>query len=259
MTHFLTVDDNRYEIRWHRYGKKNGPVLVFLHEGLGCVDLWKTFPENLAEETACDGFVFSRLGYGRSDPCPLPWKINFMHTQALAALPRILSAAGIRNAILIGHSDGGSIALIHAGSRHAGQRLQGVITESAHVFCEPITLASIRTARHAYLAGNLQARLARYHGTNTDTAFHGWNGAWLNPRFVHWDIRKYLGQIQVPVLALQGEDDPYGTPAQLTAVESGVLDCKTVLIKNCRHSPHLEQPDRVTADMAAFIRQIIKT
>ena len=237
--------------------EKNTPVLVFLNEGLGCVDLWKSFPENLAEETACDGFVFSRLGYGRSDPCPLPWKINFMHTQALVALPRILSAAGIQDAILIGHSDGGSIALVHAGSRHAKQRLRGVITESAHVFCEPVTLASIRAARHAYLTGNLKKKLARHHGANTDIAFHGWNGAWLNPRFVHWDIQKYLGKVHVPLLALQGEDDPYGTPAQLAAIGSGVRHCHTGLIRNCRHTPHQEQPDRVTAEMVAFIRQIL--
>jgi pimeloyl-ACP methyl ester carboxylesterase len=254
VTRFLTAAGIRYEIRRYHYGRPGRPVLVFLHEGLGCVKMWKTFPERLAGQAGCDAFAFSRSGYGASDPLPLPWKLNFMHTQALTVLPDILAAAGISTYILIGHSDGGSIALIHAGSRHAAPGLKAVITEAAHVFCEPLTLASIRAARAAYESGRLREKLARYHGDNTDNAFWGWNRAWLHPRFVHWDIRKFMPRIQVPVLALQGADDPYGTPAQLTAIQEKTAHADTRLIPGCGHAPHFELPDRVLADMGSFIR-----
>lgn len=253
VTDRLVVDNHVFEIQWHRQKNNNLPVLVFLHEGLGCVKMWKTFPRRLAKETGCNAFVFSRPGYGRSGTCRLPWSTSFMHTQALTVLPKVLAKAGIQDHILIGHSDGGSIALIFAGSPHA-LGLLGVITEAAHVFCEPVTLASIRAARQAYLTGSLKEKLARYHGTNTDTAFWGWNGAWLHPKFVHWNITKYLCRIQVPVLAIQGKDDPYGTAQQLTAIENGVQDCETQHIQNCGHTPHHEQPDLVLAHMAAFIK-----
>ncbi len=219
MTRFLTAADTRYEIRRYRYGRQNRPVLVFLHEGLGCVEMWKNFPERLAELTDCDAFVFSRSGYGESDPNPLPWKLNFMHTQAVNVLPAILAEAHIDTYILIGHSDGGSIALIHAGARHGARGLKAVITEAAHVFCEPVTLGSIRSARTAFESGRLREKLTRYHGCNTDNAFWGWNRAWLNPKFVYWDIQKFLPRIQVPVLAVQGAADPYGTAAQLAAIQ----------------------------------------
>jgi len=254
VTLFLTAAGTRYEIRWHRYGRHGRPVLVFLHEGLGCVEMWKTFPQRLAGPAGCDAFVFSRSGYGASDPHPLPWKLNFMHTQALHVLPKILAAAGIGTYILIGHSDGGSIALIHAGGRHPVPGLKAVVTEAAHVFCEPVTLASIRAARTAYVSGGLKEKLAVYHGNNTENAFWGWNRAWLHPKFVHWDIQKFLPRIQVPLLALQGTDDPYGTPAQLTAIQKKVVHADTRLIPDCGHAPHIQLSDRVLADMSAFIR-----
>lgn len=258
MTRFLTVAGTRYEICRHAFGGSGRPGLVFLHEGLGCVKMWKSFPERLAEQTGCDALVFSRSGYGGSDPEPLPWKLNFMHTQALKILPDILAEAGIDTHILIGHSDGGSIALIHAGSRHASTGLKAVITEAAHVFCEPVTLASIRNARKAYVTGRLKEKLAAYHGDNTDNAFWGWNRAWLNPKFVHWDIQKFLPRIQVPVLALQGAEDPYGTPAQLTAIQKKVMHADTRLIPDCGHAPHIQQPERMLAEMSAFIRTYLE-
>jgi pimeloyl-ACP methyl ester carboxylesterase len=254
VTRFLTVAGTRYEICRHPFGGSAGPALVFLHEGLGCVKMWKSFPERLAEMTGCDAFVYSRSGYGASDPEPLPWKLNFMHTQALTVLPDILAAAGIETFMLIGHSDGGSIALIHAGGRHASPGLKAVITEAAHVFCEPVTVASIRAARDAYVTGRLREKLAGYHGNNTDNAFWGWNRAWLHPKFVHWNIQKFLPRIQVPVLALQGEEDPYGTPAQLTAIQKNAVHAETRLIPDCGHAPHIQQLERVLAYMAAFIR-----
>ena len=253
---FLTVANQNYEIQWHFAGGDKLPVLVFLHEGLGCVKMWKNFPEKLCKTTGCNGFVFSRLGYGGSDTCTLPWKINFMHKHALSVLPKILKTAGIREHILIGHSDGGSIALIYAGSPYAAM-LQAVITEAAHVFCEPLTIKSIRDAKQSYQHGDLKEKLFRYHGKNTDTAFWGWNDAWLHPNFIHWNIQKYLKNIQVPVLALQGRNDQYGTLAQLNAITDGVRDCEVQLIANCGHAPHHEQPDVVLAHMTKFIKRTI--
>jgi pimeloyl-ACP methyl ester carboxylesterase len=204
--------------------------------------------------TQCNAFVFSRLGYGLSDPCVLPWKINFMHTQAMKFLPAVLEAAGIRDHIIIGHSDGGSIGIVYAGSPRASQ-LKGLITEAAHVFCEPITLDAIKEAKHHFLHRDLKNTLKKYHGPNTESAFWGWNNVWLSPGFIHWNIQKYLKQIKVPMLALQGRQDQYGTPAQLAAISSGVKDCETHLIDQCRHAPHLDQKETVLALMAGFIQK----
>lgn len=254
---------HKIEIQWHGSGPADNPCLVFLHEGLGCVKLWKDFPLKLSQMTGCQAFVFSRLGYGGSDPCPLPWKINFMHTQALSFLPAVLAAAKIQDHILIGHSDGGSIGLIHGanlgglgrkGKDPAAGRLKGLITEAAHVFCEPLTKASIQQARHNYLHLDLKKRLEKYHGPNTDTAFWGWNDVWLAPRFMTWNIEKFLKHIQVPVLALQGCQDPYGTPAQLASLGSGIPGCETIMIDQCHHAPHHDQPEIVLGLMADFIR-----
>lgn len=253
---YLSVNGvGRFEVQRHAYASFGRPVLVFLHEGLGCVALWKGFPERLCAATRCDGFVFSRLGYGRSDPSPLPWKLNFMHTQAFNILPRVLKSAGIKEHILVGHSDGGSIALLHGGGPHAAD-LKGIITMAAHVFCEPVTTAAIEAARQAYLTRDLKTKLSRYHGANTDNAFRGWNDVWLHPGFIHWNIEKYLSRIRVPVLALQGRDDQYGTPAQLAAIAAGVPRCASHLIDHCRHSPHLEQPEAVLAHAAGFISRL---
>ncbi len=261
MTELLWVGTQKIEVQWHRAGSADHPCLVFLHEGLGCVKLWKDFPLKLSQKTGCSAFVFSRLGYGRSDPSSLPWKINFMHTQARIFLPAVLAAADIQDHILIGHSDGGSIGLIHgAGQRGPDQvrrgppGLKALITEAAHVFCEPLTKDSIQQARHNYLHQELKKRLEKYHGPNTDTAFWGWNDIWLAPRFMTWNIEKFLKHIQVPVLAVQGRQDPYGTPAQLASLEAGIPDCEAVMIENCRHSPHHEQPEIALDLMADFIR-----
>ncbi|MBA3012013.1 MAG: alpha/beta hydrolase [Proteobacteria bacterium] len=253
---FLLVHNRKVEVQWHGCGHTNTPTLVFLHEGLGSTCLWKEFPRMLSQRTQCNALVFSRLGYGRSDPVALPRKINFMHQEALEFLPAVLAAARIRDHIIIGHSDGGSIGIIYAGSRHA-TRLRGLITEAAHVFCEPLTVDGIRNAKHQYLHQDLKKRLEKYHGPNTETAFWGWNAAWLAPGFKHWNIEKYLKQIQVPLLAVQGRQDPYGTPAQLAAIASGVKDCKAHLIKHCRHAPHQEQQEVVLSLMAGFIQALL--
>lgn len=263
MTDFLHIQPPDHdkpvpiEIQWHCHGKRDKPVLVFLHEGLGCVKLWKEFPARLSRLTQCNAFVYSRMGYGRSAPTPLPRKLNFMHTEALSLLPRILKAANIRNYILVGHSDGGSIGLIHGGSPHA-KGLVGIVTLAAHLFCEPVTLDSIEGAKQKYLTGDLKNRLAVYHGENTDTAFWGWNDVWLSPNFTHWNIEKYLKHIQVPVLALQGREDPYGSIAQLRAMKAGTKDCHPHMIDQCRHAPHHEQETKTMELMAQFMLKNIR-
>jgi pimeloyl-ACP methyl ester carboxylesterase len=233
---------------------------VFLHEGLGSTSLWRDFPDRLAAETGCGALIYSRAGYGRSDPVPLPRPVRFMHDEA-EVLPRVLAAAGIRDHILIGHSDGASISLIHAGLIHAGSRpgpgLRGVILEAPHVFTEPHGLASIARIREVYRDGDLRERLARHHGDNVDVAFHGWNGVWLDPEFAAWNIEEYLAAIRVPILILQGEDDEYGTWAQVEAIErqsGGPVEA--IAIPHCGHSPHRERPEITLRAMADFVARL---
>ncbi len=258
MSSLIDINGTKIEIVWKQHRNKNRPFLIFLHEGLGCVEMWKDFPEKLAQKVDCPFLIYSRPGYGKSDPWPLPWKINFMHIQALKFLPAILKKLAITKYILAGHSDGGSIAVIFAGkSIHPG--LMGIITEAAHVFCEPVTIESIRHAKKAYEHNGLKKALEKYHGKNTDNAFKGWNEAWLNPGFIHWNIEKYLKKIKVPMLALQGRDDQYGTCAQLESIKKNVKNVRTGLIDACGHAPHAEQPENTMDIMAKFIESLICT
>ncbi len=250
----LIVNGVRLEAAWYGPAATKVPTLVFLHEGLGCVDLWRDFPYRLAEATGCSAFVYSRQGYGRSDPARLPRTVDFMHQEALEVLPEVLRAAGIRRAILVGHSDGGSIALIYAGSQMPGIELLGVITEAAHVYCEAVTISSIIRAKQDFESGDLRQRLARYHGENTAGAFYSWNGPWLDPDFVHWNIEACLPTVTVPVLAIQGENDPYGTLAQVESIVSQVgAKAQSLILPDCGHSPHHQQPGATLAAMAKFI------
>jgi len=250
---FLKVQGRRMEIRRTNPGARDAPVLVFLHEGLGCVSMWGDFPRRLADVTGLPALAYSRWGYGASDPCELPRPLDFMHTEAQQVLPALLTAAGIRRHILIGHSDGGSIALIYAGHRPL-PGLCGVVTEAAHVFCEPVTLASIRDARRRYQQTDFRQRLQRYHGTNTDTAFWGWNQAWLDPQFTQWNIEAYLPHITVPLLVMQGDRDPYGSQRQVTAISDGVGGPVQVsILADCGHSPHQQQPEAALTAMTDFI------
>lgn len=243
----------RLEALWIGPEPNEAPTLVFLHEGLGCVALWRDFPMQLCRRTGWGALVFSRLGYGGSDPCPLPRPLTFMHHEGRAVLPAVIRQTGIRRHVVIGHSDGGSIGLVYAGG-HACPGLHGVVTLAAHVFCEEITRQSILAARDRYREGDLRSRLFAYHGDNTDTAFWGWNDVWLDPDFVHWTIEAYLPTIDVPLLALQGDADPYGSPDQLTAIARQAGAVATIaLIPACGHAPHLERPNRVLTAVAAFI------
>jgi pimeloyl-ACP methyl ester carboxylesterase len=250
------MDGKRLETAWWGPAPDAAPTLVLLHEGLGSVALWRDFPEALAAATGCGGFAYSRFGYGASDPVELPRPMTYMHDEALNVLPRVLDSAGARRAVLIGHSDGGSIAAINAGGVR-DPRVAGVVLIAAHFFVEDLNIASIAAIKASYEQGDLRFRLARYH-RDVDVAFRGWNDAWLDPRFRAFDITDQIGKIRVPVLALQGIDDPYGTPEQLRVLER-VASCpvETQLIAGARHAPHLEAKDATLAAIVPFLRSVL--
>jgi pimeloyl-ACP methyl ester carboxylesterase len=250
----LNVKGSGLEYETIAGAQPGAPTLVFLHEGLGSVALWRDFPARLAAATGCPALVYSRLGYGGSDPLTAARPVTYMHDEALETLPAVLVQLGIADPILIGHSDGASIALIHAG---AGRwPVRGLILEAAHVFVEEVTVASIAAAKEAWRATDLRRRLARYH-EDVDGAFRGWNDIWLHPDFRAWNIEDTLPRIASPVLLIQGADDEYGTPAQLQAIERQVKGpVESRLLPQCKHSPHRDQPEATLAAMARFIARI---
>jgi pimeloyl-ACP methyl ester carboxylesterase len=250
----ITVGDGTLETGWWGPGPAETPTLVLLHEGLGCVALWRDVPARLAAATGCGVFAYSRFGYGQSDPTPLPRPMTYMHREAQIVLPEVLAAAEIERAVLLGHSDGGSIAAIYAGSHGNDQpNLLGVITIAAHFFVEDLNLQSIRQIKLEYETGALRQRLARYH-RDVDVAFRGWNDAWLDPRFREFDITLLLPNIAVPILALQGAVDPYGTDEQIHVLQANVrAPITTGFIAGARHSPHLEAKEATLAAITGFI------
>ena len=255
----LSAAGDRLEAQWIGPSPDEAPTLIFLHEGLGCVALWRDFPARLAGITGCGALVYSRLGYGGSAPCPLPRRVDFMHHEGLVVLPEVIRQSGIRDYLLVGHSDGGSIALIHAGGGPC-PGLKGIVTLAAHVYCEGLTRRSIRAARQRYLNGDLKARLSPYHEENTDCAFWGWNDVWLHADFRQWRIDPFLPAIHVPVLAIQGETDPYGSLGQLNVIQAKTGDrVAIVVIADCGHAPHLEKSDAVLAAISAFMKDRIDT
>jgi len=238
------------ESQW--IGPREGPTLVFLHEGLGSVGLWRDFPRKLADRTGLGAFVYSRAGYGKSDPAPLPRPVRYMHDEA-ELLPKILSDAGVKDPIFVGHSDGASIAIIHAGQ---GNGARALILEAPHVFTEESGLASIAKMRELYRTTDLREKLARWHA-NVDAAFDGWNGAWLNPEFRKWNLEEFLPRIPAPILIIQGKDDEYGTIKQVEAIERQAPDVQSLLLDACGHSPHRDQPEKTLDAMSAFIKTVV--
>ena len=254
----ITVNGKRLEAHWHGPSPDRALTLVFLHEGLGCAEMWRDFPARLAAAVGCAALVFSRLGYGGSSPCELPRPLEYMQDEGMTVLPAVIAAAGVRDHIVVGHSDGGSIGIVYAGGTPA-PGLRGLITEAAHVFCEDISVASIKKARDGYLNGDLRSRLKRYHGSNVDGAFWGWNGAWLHPEFIHWNLESFLPGIGVPMLAIQGANDPYGTVAQLEAIaRQAGGGAQQVLLADCAHCPHQERPRATFARMKVFITKALR-
>jgi pimeloyl-ACP methyl ester carboxylesterase len=245
----------RLELAWVGVPSAH-PVIVFLHEGLGSVAIWKDFPERFCRAHGFTGLVFSRYGYGRSTPRPQDehWTPDFMHRQAREVLPALFAQLGIHRPWLFGHSDGASIALLAAAhaNLHPGPPLSGIVVAAPHIFVEDLAIASIRLAREAYLAGPLRERLARYHA-DVDSAFWGWNDAWLAPEFRDWDIRSELARIRVPVLAIQGEDDEYGTLEQVEGIRRLLPQARLLVLPGCGHTPHRDAPEAVIAEAGRFI------
>lgn len=235
----------------------SAPTLVLLHEGLGSIAMWKDFPGQLAHATGCNALVYSRYGYGDSDSLAEPRPVDFMHQEALLVLPELLDRLDIRQPILVGHSDGGSIALIHAArmAAQSGRPVAGVVAMAPHIMVEDISIASIAAAREAYLHGTLRARLAPYH-RDVDSAFWGWNRIWLDPAFRTWNIEACLSDIACPILAIQGEDDEYGTMAQIDRIAALAPDVELLKLRDCRHSPHRDQPVAVISAIQRFIDRI---
>lgn len=233
-----------------------GPMLIFLHEGLGSIAQWKDFPAQLCRLSNLPGLVYERWGFGNAEPLCGPRQPDYLLTEARDVLPDVLQNSGVRAPpLLIGHSDGGSIALLFAAAFPAGVR--AVITEAAHVFVEDITLEGIRKAKALYQSTDLRERLARFHGADkVDSMFSGWCDTWLRPDFRDWNMAAELPRISCPLLALQGADDEYGTPAQLQAIAAGVSGpVETVLIADCGHVPHHQARERVLAAMTRFIAE----
>jgi pimeloyl-ACP methyl ester carboxylesterase len=251
--------DVSIEYRWLSptgRSRAGAPLVVFLHEGLGSVAMWRDYPQRLCDAGGYRGLVYSRPGYGRSTPRARgeQWPVSFMHEHANDVLPRLLAGLGIGvegpRPWLFGHSDGASIALIYAATHPAA--VAGVIAVAPHIIVEPLSLQSIRVARDAYVTGGLKARLARYHD-DVDSAFHGWNDAWLAPAFAGWSIESLLGSLRCPILAVQGADDEYGTLAQVAGIRRHAAQTEVVVIPACGHSPQKDAPQALTAAAIEFI------
>ncbi len=245
----------RIEHQWIDRERAGAPLMVFLHEGLGSLAMWRDFPQRLCQALGCRGLVYSRPGYGRSTPRAMgeAWGVDFMHRQAHELLPALLRALAVDTAReqpwLFGHSDGGSIALLHAA--RFPDRVAGAVVLAPHIFVEDVSVASIEQAQRAYLATDLRQRLARYHD-DPDSAFWGWNRIWLDTAFRAWNIESDLGAIRCPLLAVQGLDDEYGTLAQIRGIARRAPQTRLLEIPACGHSPHKDQPEAVIDAVRGF-------
>jgi pimeloyl-ACP methyl ester carboxylesterase len=248
---FLTADGSRLEYQWYGAGPADSAV-VLLHEGLGCLGAWKDFPERLATTLGRPVFAYSRVGYGGSDPVELPRPVTYMHHEGTVVLPQVLEAAGIKRAALVGHSDGGSIAIVRAGL--GDPRLEALVLIAAHVFNEPLSRETIEAVGRGFRETDLRERLERYHGENVDCAFWGWHDVWRSEAFQHWSIEEYLRSIAVPTLVVQGADDNFGTLKQVDVIVAGVSGpVERVMIDACGHSPHRDQPEILLETIARFL------
>ena len=249
----LEVGGLRLEYVDHPAHAPGLPTIVMLHEGLGCVAMWRHFPERLAQVTGCRTIAWSRAGYGHSQPYAEARTPRYMHREALEALPALLAALEIERPLLFGHSDGGSIALIFAGAFPAVPL--GVVVLAPHEFVEEETLAGIREARSAWETSDLRDRLARYHA-DPERVFTDWNDTWLSPAFRDWNIEEYLPAIRCPVLAIQGEDDEYATMRQIDVIAAQVPAIRLLKLAQCGHSPHRDQPAAILGAVDRFLHDI---
>lgn len=252
---FLNAAGHSLSYEWIE-GDAGKPTLVFLHEGLGSIRQWRDFPQVLAGATGCRALVYDRYGYGQSDVLAEPRRnVRFMHDEGLVALPELLKQLNLQNPILVGHSDGASIALIHAGAGHA---VRGIVAMAPHVFIEPLCLGSIDKAKESFENTDFSERLGRYHRDARRT-FHGWADVWLDPEFKGWDIRQdYLPGVRCPVLAIQGHDDEYGTMAQLDEIARRVSGpCELVKLEDCGHAPFRDQAQIVVSLASNFVKKLL--
>jgi pimeloyl-ACP methyl ester carboxylesterase len=250
------IGDQQLEYRMIGPQPHEAPTLVMLHEGLGCVGLWGDFPDRLAAATGAGVFVYSRAGYGKSSTVPLPRRVSFMHDEARETLPRLLDFIGFRRGILVGHSDGASIAAIYAGGVQ-DHRVRGVVLMAPHFFTEDMGIAAIGQAREAYASGDLRRKLARWH-QNVDAAFHTWNDVWLNPDFRAWDITELLAYIRVPMLIVQGKNDQYGTLRHLEAAQQECYCPVEAALLDIGHSPHREAPAATLQAVSDFVNRLLR-
>jgi pimeloyl-ACP methyl ester carboxylesterase len=236
---------------------KNRPLLIFLHEGLGSVAQWKDFPALLCEKVKLPALIFDREGYGKSSALRELRDWNYLHIQAQQALPEIFSGLKIESVkkIIIGHSDGGSIAIIYAGT--FPENIIGVITEASHQFIEDVSVTGIREAIKLFDEETLKDLLKKYHGDKTDALFHGWADTWMREGFQRWNIEEYLEKINVPFLGIQGVDDQYGSYAQLESIKKHIAGSEICHIPDCGHNPHLQHKDLLVNLMSDFIRKLI--
>jgi pimeloyl-ACP methyl ester carboxylesterase len=250
---FVSCAGHALEYEWLDAAEAGKPTLVFLHEGLGSVRQWREFPLQVVKATGCRALLYSRYGYGQSDVLAAPRvDLRFMHREALEVLPALLEALRVERPVLIGHSDGASIALIHAG---AGHPVRALVVMAPHVFVEPICVESIRKASAAFDSTDLAQRLGKYHRDARKT-FHLWADVWLDPEFLKWNIEASLPAISCPVLAIQGADDEYGTMAQLEAIKRGVRGpCELVQLPACGHAPFRDQPRATLDALTKFIAE----
>ena len=250
-TGFIIVDGMRLETACFGPGPTQAPTIILLHEGLGCVALWRDFPQRLAQQTGFGVFAYSRAGYGQSAPCPLPRPINYMTDEAMQTLPQILDAIGFQRGVLVGHSDGATIAAVHAGMT-GDLRVRGIVLIAPHFFAEADGLELIAKAREKFELGELRDKLAKYHA-DVDCAFRGWSDAWLDPRFTEWNVAESIDYLRIPVLAIQGRDDEYGTLAQIEEIAERIYSpLDEEILDGCGHSPHIEQADKTLQAISAF-------
>ncbi len=253
----ITLDGRHLEAVWWGPGPEAAPTIVLLHQGLGSVSLWQDMPARIALATGCGVLAWSRFGYGQSDAAALPRPLTYLHEEGRLVLPRVLDAAGVRRGLLLGHSDGASIAVIHAGT-HADPRVRGLVLLAPHVVVEEITLAGVRASRERWQSGRLRERLARHH-RDPDAAFLGWNDAWTDPALAAgFDLRPEVARIGVPMLVVQGEADPYGTAEQVRVIERHArAPVESLLLPGIGHGPLEEAPEVVLAAVAGFTARVL--
>jgi pimeloyl-ACP methyl ester carboxylesterase len=251
---YVTIAGCRLEYRRIDGPGRDAPTIVFLHEGLGSITQWRDFPAALCARSRCAGLVYNRRGYGSSDPVDrMP--LTFMHCEALEILPRVLEHFAIEQPVLFGHSDGGSISLIHAGS---GRAVTALIVEAPHVFVEERTVTSITALRQSYRTTGLRERLERHHAGNVDRLFDAWTETWLNNEFRAWNIEAFLPQVTCPCLVIQGREDAYGTLKQVESImKARRAQAASLVLNRCGHRPHIDQRDLVLSASAAFIHQVL--